>query len=166
MAIEPATLPQVLIDLIGEYGLARTDGVGEIERLHRWELLIAGIKDYTASQMREHEARVRAEALPPMLSEADQTDLLRLEDLFSEGEGWDLPKARMQRLADIGVIRHAGAGRYCFTSFGWWCVGSWRSLPLETVEEANERSRREMEARNAALIEGDGSLRDKGESNG
>lgn len=43
------TLPQSLINLIGEYGFARTDGVSEIERLHRWELLIAGIKDYAAS---------------------------------------------------------------------------------------------------------------------
>jgi hypothetical protein len=40
------SLPQVLIDRIGEYGMARTDGVSDVERLHRWELVIDGIKDY------------------------------------------------------------------------------------------------------------------------
>jgi hypothetical protein len=39
-------LPDSLLNLIGEYGMARTDGVGELEVLHRWETLIRGIKDY------------------------------------------------------------------------------------------------------------------------
>jgi hypothetical protein len=39
-------LPNTLLNLIAEYGLARTDGVSDIERLARWELLIAGIKCY------------------------------------------------------------------------------------------------------------------------
>lgn len=91
------------------------------------------------------------QAVGAMLAKADIDDLLRLEAIFSDGEGWDLPKARMQRLAEIGALRHSGGGRYSFTSFGQWCIGSWRALPLETVEEANERSRREMEARNVIL---------------
>lgn len=41
-------LPQSLIDQIGRYGLARTDGLSEIERIHLWTELIAGIKSYTA----------------------------------------------------------------------------------------------------------------------
>lgn len=40
-------LPQSLINTIGEYGMARTDGASPIEVTHRWELLIKGIKDYT-----------------------------------------------------------------------------------------------------------------------
>lgn len=40
------TLPQSLLDLIGDYGMARTDGVSDVERLHRWQLLIDGIKAY------------------------------------------------------------------------------------------------------------------------
>ena len=46
-------LPQSLLDLIGEYGHARTDGVSEFERIHRWGLLIAGIKDYAHSVLQE-----------------------------------------------------------------------------------------------------------------
>lgn len=44
----PPPLPQSLLDLIGEYGLARTDGVSDVERLHRWQKLIEGIKAYAA----------------------------------------------------------------------------------------------------------------------
>lgn len=43
------TLPQPLLDAIGEYGLARTDGVSEIERVHRWEVLISLVKDYAGA---------------------------------------------------------------------------------------------------------------------
>jgi len=47
----PGMLPQSLINLIGEYGFARTEGVGELERIHRWQLLIAGIKDYATAEI-------------------------------------------------------------------------------------------------------------------
>ena len=43
------TLPKSLLDVIGEYGMARTDGASPLDVQHRWELLIAGIKDYAAS---------------------------------------------------------------------------------------------------------------------
>jgi hypothetical protein len=45
-AYELPALPQSLINLIGEYGMARTDGVSYVERLHRWQLLIEGVKEY------------------------------------------------------------------------------------------------------------------------
>jgi hypothetical protein len=55
VGVEPSVLPQSLINQIGEYGLARTDKVTEIERIHLWQLLIDGIKeyakDYTAEQL-------------------------------------------------------------------------------------------------------------------
>lgn len=58
---EPPTLPQSLVNLIGEYGIARTDGVTETERLHLWQLLIDGIKKYAADV-----------AAPPSPPPADQ----------------------------------------------------------------------------------------------
>jgi hypothetical protein len=45
-AYELPALPQSLINLIGEYGMARTDGVSDVERLHRWQQLIEGVKEY------------------------------------------------------------------------------------------------------------------------
>ncbi len=45
---EPPTLPRYLLDMIGEYGMARTDSVGQLEVQHRWETLIGGIKRYAS----------------------------------------------------------------------------------------------------------------------
>ncbi|MBA9854443.1 MAG: hypothetical protein GY747_10300 [Planctomycetes bacterium] len=42
----PPTLPQHLLATIGEYGMARTDGVSQAEIEARWLALIGGIKRY------------------------------------------------------------------------------------------------------------------------
>lgn len=55
------TLPQSLLNTIGEYGMARTDRVSELEIQHRWLLLIVGIKDYTASVLDAQLAEMRVE---------------------------------------------------------------------------------------------------------
>lgn len=47
------TLPRYLLDMIGEYGMARTDSIGQLEVQHRWEILIGGIKQYAADYARE-----------------------------------------------------------------------------------------------------------------
>jgi hypothetical protein len=39
-------LPPELLNMIGEYGMARTDGLGDLDRIHVWELLIDGVKAY------------------------------------------------------------------------------------------------------------------------
>jgi len=54
----PPTLPQPLLNLIGEYGMARTDQLGPLEVQHRWLQLIDGIKsyasDYAAAKGKAH----------------------------------------------------------------------------------------------------------------
>lgn len=47
-AAKMPVLPDWLLNAIGEYGMARTDRVGEPEILHRWQELIRGIKRYAA----------------------------------------------------------------------------------------------------------------------
>ena len=42
-------LPKSLLNLIGEYGMARTDGANQLEIQHRWELLIRAIKEYACT---------------------------------------------------------------------------------------------------------------------
>lgn len=70
-------LPQSLLIAIGEYGLARTDGVGELEVQHRWETLIRGIKQYAAALSRPY--AIRAQAMGDC---ADSSSLLhRAEDI-------------------------------------------------------------------------------------
>lgn len=44
-------LPRELLDQLGEYGMARTDGVSPVEINHRWAQVIDGIKRYAASQV-------------------------------------------------------------------------------------------------------------------
>lgn len=61
----PDYLPQWLINRIGEYGMARSDGVSDVTRLERWEHLIAGIKgyanDHAAARSAADNAALRAE---------------------------------------------------------------------------------------------------------
>lgn len=54
---EMPTLPKSLLNLIGEYGMARTDGVNDLEIQHRWLMLIAGIKEYARSVLTASEAK-------------------------------------------------------------------------------------------------------------
>jgi hypothetical protein len=50
-------LPDSLLNTIGEYGMARTDRVSQLEVTHRWQLLIAGIKAYASDYGQQcHEA--------------------------------------------------------------------------------------------------------------
>lgn len=42
----------------------------------------------------------------------------RCVDCFDDGEGYDVPKPMMSRLAQIGVLRHVGKGVYETTEFG------------------------------------------------
>lgn len=105
------------------------------------------------------ESAVRALVAPvqaaplALLSDADMADLLRLEDLFSDGEGWDLPKARMQRLAELGVIRRTSGDRYSITAFGAACMSSEFKFPLRTFAEWNESSRLAAVIRNSRTTE-------------
>ncbi len=78
------------------------------------------------------------------LSEADQKDLERLDELFSDGEGWDLPKERMERLAELGVIRRRTGSLYSMTAFGLYCLRHLIGFPLETVAEFNDRQHQDM----------------------
>lgn len=56
------TLPQSLLNQICYYGIARTDGKSEAERLYLWQLLIEGIKLYAAEFGRDAIAASRLAA--------------------------------------------------------------------------------------------------------
>lgn len=49
---QPPTLPRTLLATIGEYGMARTDGLNELEIQDRWIALIDGIKTYAIDYAR------------------------------------------------------------------------------------------------------------------
>jgi hypothetical protein len=73
----------------------------------------------------------------PFLNAEDMADLKRLDELFSDDQGWDLPTERMRRLAELGVIRHRSGGHYCITRFGAHCLDPEWGLPLRTIEQVN-----------------------------
>ena len=65
-------LPKTLLDAIGHYGFAHADKATENERLHRWELLIAAIKDYARAQVRADRASTSRAAVPARSEAAQQ----------------------------------------------------------------------------------------------
>ena len=83
----------------------------------------------------------------PFLSDEDLNDLLRFEGMASDGEGYDISKKRMKRLAELGVVRWMGSSRYSMTAFGQYVLKIWDRLPLETYEEANAREGAEFRTR-------------------
>ena len=52
------------------------------------------------------------------LSQAEIEAIKRLDEVFQDGEGYDVDKDMMKNLAHLGVIRHIGAARYEFTVIG------------------------------------------------
>ncbi|MNY89397.1 hypothetical protein D3C78_56890 [compost metagenome] len=80
------------------------------------------------------------------LSESDYEDLWHFEGMTSDGEGYDISKERMKRLAELGVVRWFGKDRYGVTAFGQYVLKTWTDLPLETYAEANARCNAEFKA--------------------
>ena len=46
----------------------------------------------------------------------------RFNETCEDGEGYDIPKQVMKRLAVIGVVHHASGGVYSMTEFGHWVL--------------------------------------------
>lgn len=53
-----------------------------------------------------------------MVSDEDIKHLIRFHETTEDNEAYDVPKVIMKRLANIGLIGHASAGRYFITDFG------------------------------------------------
>lgn len=70
-----------------------------------------------------------------MLTQQDIEDIVRLDDQIADGDGYSMPRDRMRRLAELGLVRHHSAGRYSITAFGRWAAGVWTELPLLSDEE-------------------------------
>ncbi len=82
-----------------------------------------------------------------LLNEDDLAALERFDETADDDESYDLPKASIQRLAELGALRNHGFGRYSITSFGRFVLGDrMATLPLETAEECNDRLSREHRA--------------------
>lgn len=89
----------------------------------------------------------QAVARAPYLQPDDMAALERLDECFEDGQEYDVSKPAMQRLAELGAVRHHSAGRYSITTFGRIVLGNHLyRFPLETLDECNDRLGREAAA--------------------
>lgn len=112
---------------------------------HRQQPALAAIRE--ALEAAPQPAAQALDAPKEYLSADDFGDLDRFYEMASDGEGHDISKKRMQRLAELGVIQHKGRGRYSTTAFGLLVIDKWKRLPLETHAETNSRCGAEFKAR-------------------
>lgn len=56
------------------------------------------------------------------LTNDERKALERFVETCDDGEGYDVPKQMMQRLAQIGVVHHTSGGVYSTTEFGRWVI--------------------------------------------
>lgn len=56
--------------------------------------------------------------LPFAILDQEMADLLRFHECAMDDEGYDVPKDRMKRLAEIGLLRRVSARYYEHTAFG------------------------------------------------
>lgn len=57
-------------------------------------------------------------ALPFAIFDQEMADLRRFHECSMDNEGYDVPKDRMKRLAEIGLVRRVSANYYEHTNFG------------------------------------------------
>jgi hypothetical protein len=89
-----------------------------------------------------------SEAVQPRqyLLSADYIDLHRFIETTEDDESFDIGKQAVQRLAELGVVRSCGFGRYSVTAFGYWAhEHHWRQNPalpllLNSDRDANARA--------------------------
>ena len=69
-----------------------------------------------------------------LLNEEEMADLRRFDETVRDEGSYDIPKERMRRLAEIGVIRRTTGSQYCHTYFGLSLLNAAPPAPaVETV---------------------------------
>ena len=110
--------------------------------------------NYARAVIVAYEAKLREQngpiALPFAILDEEMKDLHRFHECASDGEGYDVPKERMKRLAEIGLLRRVTANIYEHTTFGLSVIDGdftnpapipegWQLVPAEpTTHMVNE----------------------------
>ena len=77
------------------------------------------------------------------MSEDERKAFERFNETCEDGEGYDVPKTMMKRLAEIGVIHHTSRGIYGITKFGRLLVGN-TTPPQRTWIGLSDEERQEI----------------------
>jgi hypothetical protein len=83
--------------------------------------------------LKDENERLRADSLAPAgipISADEMTALRRFHECATDGEGWDVAKPMMQRLAEIGLVRRTTASIYAHTDFGLFALGELFAAPF------------------------------------
>jgi hypothetical protein len=95
---------------------------------------------------REYAPQAPAPLTDDFLQPNDYHLLHRFIETIEDDEGYDITKAEIQRLADLGVIKSHGFGKYSATMFGYWVHERyWEqnpSLPLKTNSDRDAEAKR------------------------
>ena len=77
----------------------------------------------------------------PFLQPDDLNNLKRFDETCEDSQPYDVPKEKMQRLAELGVVRRHSKSYYSITSFGMYVLyqnDELIKLPLKTESDHNE----------------------------
>lgn len=78
----------------------------------------------------------QSQSAPEWLLPEDMQALERFNETCEDTQAYDVPKTRMRRLAELGVIQWTGGARYSITAFGQHVLDllpeGWPRLPLKT----------------------------------
>ena len=79
------------------------------------------------------------------LSDEDFAMLFQFHNQCEDADGYTARKDDMSRMAELGVVRNHGFGRYSVTSFGMWLIETEfmqsPTLPLKTNKQYNDEAR-------------------------
>ncbi len=92
----------------------------------------------------------------PNLTVEERGALERFNETCEDGEGYDVPKQMMKRLAEIGVVNHTSRGIYFITEFGRAILSpnydaKATSKLIETLESTVEQYKKLYDRRGEAL---------------
>jgi len=94
----------------------------------------------------EVERLTKVDVEPVALTEDERKALGCFQETTDDGEGYDVPKQMMRRLAQIGVVHHASRGIYGITDFGHFVLDNTNpASTLAALRAENERLKKELE---------------------
>lgn len=84
------------------------------------------------------------------LLQEDMQDLQRFYETCEDSQPYDVPKDRMRRLVELGVIQWCGGARYSITAFGQHVLDllpeGWPRLPLKTHADHDAYTNAQLDA--------------------
>lgn len=96
------------------------------------------------------------ERAPAWLLPDDRQALQRFCETCEDSQPYDVPKDRMRRLAELGVIQWGGGARYSITAFGQHVLDllpeGWPRLPLKTQADHDADSRAAVNSAHGVAI--------------